>query len=295
MKWRIVPDLNLDKIQSQKVLVVGAGTLGCNVARGLLGWGITKIDFIDNGLVSHSNPVRQSLYNFSDVGKPKAETASASLKNINPAVQSHGYNFTIPMPGHSISAASKDKTRENLLVFENLVKEADAIFILVDSREARWLPTLLAKYHSKTIINVALGFDSFLALSGDSCYFCGDIVAPRDSLKDRTLDQQCTVTRPGLSMTACGYAVEQYISTLDDCFECCHHLRGSVDTKLNSKISSVKFDKCVACSVNVLESYREDGFDFIVKVCEDSNVIETICGIEKMIDNVEEIEEWDDD
>lgn len=66
MKWRIVPELDIGKIQGLKVLLVGAGTLGCQLARGLLGWGITDITLLDNGTVSYSNPVRQSLFRFSD-------------------------------------------------------------------------------------------------------------------------------------------------------------------------------------------------------------------------------------
>lgn len=64
MKWRLLPTLDIPKVQSKKVLLFGAGTLGCQLARNLIGWGIKHITFIDYSKVSYSNPVRQSLFDF---------------------------------------------------------------------------------------------------------------------------------------------------------------------------------------------------------------------------------------
>jgi ubiquitin-like modifier-activating enzyme ATG7 len=42
-----------------QVLLLGAGTLGCNVSRALMSWGFRDMVFVDNGKVSFSNPTRQ--------------------------------------------------------------------------------------------------------------------------------------------------------------------------------------------------------------------------------------------
>ena len=57
MKWRLLPGIDLAKLSTTRCLLLGAGTLGCNVARCLLGWGVRQITFVDSGKVSFSNPV----------------------------------------------------------------------------------------------------------------------------------------------------------------------------------------------------------------------------------------------
>ena len=64
MRWRLLPSLDLDTIAQTSCLLLGSGTLGCNVARCLLGWGVRHITMLDNSTVSYSNPVRQSLFQF---------------------------------------------------------------------------------------------------------------------------------------------------------------------------------------------------------------------------------------
>ncbi|KAA6354409.1 MAG: hypothetical protein EZS28_050064, partial [Streblomastix strix] len=66
MRWRMIPSLDVDKLKRTKCLLLGSGTLGCYIARVLIGWGIRRITFIDRGRVSPSNPSRQPLFTFED-------------------------------------------------------------------------------------------------------------------------------------------------------------------------------------------------------------------------------------
>lgn len=86
------------------------------------------------------------------------------------------------MAGHPI--INEEKTRADFELLKDLVDKHDAIFLLMDTRESRWLPTVMGKAAGKIVMNAALGFDSFVVmrhgvLSSDlGCYFCNDVVAP---------------------------------------------------------------------------------------------------------------------
>ena len=47
------------------------------------------------------------------------------------------------MPGHPVSPSEEARVKADVKVLEDLVDAHDAVFLLMDSRESRWLPTVL--------------------------------------------------------------------------------------------------------------------------------------------------------
>jgi len=74
------------KIFKSKVLVVGAGGLGCPLLIYLANFGVRNIGIIDDDIVEISNLNRQILFNHEDIGKYKVDRVKEKLKLINPKI-----------------------------------------------------------------------------------------------------------------------------------------------------------------------------------------------------------------
>ncbi len=75
-----------ERLKMAKVLVIGAGGLGCPVLQYLVAAGVGTIGIVDDDLVDETNLQRQVLYDLDDVGLPKAESAVRKLTKQNPFV-----------------------------------------------------------------------------------------------------------------------------------------------------------------------------------------------------------------
>jgi len=64
-----------------------------------------------------------------------------------------GVSLTIPMPGHPVPTNAVESIKKDVAVLEELISEHDAVFLLMDSRESRWLPTLVGAAKNKVCVN----------------------------------------------------------------------------------------------------------------------------------------------
>ena len=79
------------KLKGSKVLVVGAGALGCAVIQSLSRAGIGLIGIVDDDTVHFSNLQRQILFNTEDLGRKKPECVAEKIKIINPYIHTETY------------------------------------------------------------------------------------------------------------------------------------------------------------------------------------------------------------
>ncbi|MCL5128353.1 HesA/MoeB/ThiF family protein [Algibacter sp. L4_22] len=74
------------KLKQAKVLIIGAGGLGCPILQYLAAAGIGTIGIADHDTIDQSNLQRQILYNHDDLGKYKAKVAASKLSRLNPFI-----------------------------------------------------------------------------------------------------------------------------------------------------------------------------------------------------------------
>ena len=94
------------KIKKSKVLVVGAGGLGCPALQYLTAAGVGTLGIMDADVITASNLQRQILFNENDLGKNKAVVAQERLRQLNSEITIKSYPFAL--------------THENVADFINL-------------------------------------------------------------------------------------------------------------------------------------------------------------------------------
>ncbi|MFT3750686.1 MAG: HesA/MoeB/ThiF family protein [Agriterribacter sp.] len=83
------------RLQNAKVLIIGAGGLGCPAAQYLTAAGIGTIGIADDDIISASNLHRQILYTPEDIGLSKADVAAQKLQRQNPAIRIIPYRLRV--------------------------------------------------------------------------------------------------------------------------------------------------------------------------------------------------------
>lgn len=85
----LIPQVGLagqERLSAARVLVVGAGGLGCPALEYLAAAGIGRIGIADDDVVDETNLQRQTLYATADIGRGKTEVARERLLALNPTI-----------------------------------------------------------------------------------------------------------------------------------------------------------------------------------------------------------------
>ena len=134
------------KIKNSKVLIVGLGGLGCPLLIYLASAGINNIGLVDSDKVELSNLGRQTLFDFSDIGKSKIERAKFKINKINKNIK--------------IKLFREKILKKNI---ENIFKDYDIICDGTDNFNTRYLINDKCKKSKKILISAAISkFDGQL-------------------------------------------------------------------------------------------------------------------------------------
>ena len=147
------------KLLRSKVLLIGAGGLGSPTALYLAAAGVGTIGLMDGDIVDITNLQRQILHTTADVGKPKVESGTRTLKALNPDVN------VIALP-----------TRITVDNVADIVADYDLVVDGSDNFETRYLVNDACYLAGKTNVHGSIfqfeGMASVCAPNQGPCYRC---------------------------------------------------------------------------------------------------------------------------
>lgn len=117
-----ISDSGQEKLKKAKVLVIGAGGLGCPILQYIATAGVGTIGIIDFDKIEIHNLHRQILYTENQVGQAKAKTAKSVLESLNPLI--------------SVTAFEEKLTVENAV---QIIQNFDVIVDGCDNFATRYL------------------------------------------------------------------------------------------------------------------------------------------------------------
>ena len=147
------------KLLRSRVLLIGAGGLGSPTAYYLAATGVGTLGIIDGDRVDITNLQRQILHKTSDIGRPKVESATETVRALNPDVT------VVPYPVRL--------TVDNI---EEIIKDYDLIIDGSDNFETRYLVNDACYLQGKTNIHGSIfqfeGMATVFAPDRGPCYRC---------------------------------------------------------------------------------------------------------------------------
>jgi adenylyltransferase/sulfurtransferase len=164
-----------EKVQSAKVLIVGAGALGNEVIKNLALMGVGHLFIVDFDKVEAANLSRSVLFREGDDNRSKAEIAAARAKAINPDIQ--------------VQYLNGDATSQLGL---GIVRRMDVVVGCLDNREARLAVNRFCHWVDKPWIDGAiqelLGLMRVFVPGKGACYEC---TLTEQALRDLSMRYSC--------------------------------------------------------------------------------------------------------
>ena len=183
-----------ERLRASRILIIGAGGLGCPAALYLAAAGVGRLALADSDKVDLTNLQRQILYRTDSVGAQKVLAASSALRAINPDVE------LLPI-------AARVKAQE----LDQLVAQCDVVLDCTDNFATRHAINRACVAHQRPLVSgAAIRFDAQVTVfdlrkPDAPCYSC---LFPEDAEVQEVQCSQMGVFAPLTGMVGAIQAME---------------------------------------------------------------------------------------